>query len=223
MDETVVSKIESIRKELLADKRKIMVNDLGAGSVRSKHSEKYRKVCDIARYSSIPEKYGRLLSNLAREFGNPRIIELGTSVGISSMYMSGSCNAEIETIEGCSETAAIAERTIRNSGFEKIKVHRGSFDEILPKLIDAEFTPGLVFIDGNHRKDAVLNYFDKIAKNSGFSTVVVLDDIYLSREMKEAWNMIRKHDKVTVSIDINKMGIVFFRKGINSNHFVVRH
>lgn len=223
-DEAVVSKIEKARKELERDKRLIMVNDLGAGSVKNKVASSSRRVSDIAKYSSVPEKYGKLLSNLANEFGGAGIIELGTSLGISSMYMAASCpESKTDTIEGCMETAKLAEDTISNTGIGNIRVHHGSFENILPALLEREDAPGLVFIDGNHRKEAVLNYFNIIAENSDPMTLVVLDDIYLTPDMKDAWKMIREHSKVTVTLDIHRMGLVFFRKGINSNHFVVRY
>lgn len=224
IDDAVVSKIEQIRKELINDKRTIIVNDLGAGSIRNMNEQKSRRVSDIAKHSSVPHKYGKLLSNLAKQFGGNGVIELGTALGISSMYMAASCSeANIDTIEGCKETAMIAENAIRKSGIGNIKIHCRSFDDCLPVLLDRKESPGMVYIDGNHRREAVLRYFNAIAEKSDNNTVVVLDDIYLSREMKDAWETIKEHKKVSVTIDVYRMGIVFFRKGINSNHFIVRH
>ncbi len=224
IDADVVSKIERVRKDLKRDKRTILINDLGAGSVNNMNGQVFRRVSDIAKHSSIPEKYGILLSNLAKQFGGKGVIELGTAFGISSMYMAVSCSgSKIDTIEGCMETARLAENAIRKAGIGNVSVHCRSFDECLPSLLNRQDSPGLVFIDGNHRKDALLRYFNLIAENSDSNTVVVLDDIYLTPEMKNAWKIIREHKKVTVTIDVHRMGIVFFRTGINSNHFVVRH
>jgi hypothetical protein len=106
---------------------------------------------------------------------------------------------------------------------KNIKVPVGSFKEKLPQILDAGQAPGLVFIDGDHRMDSLLWYFEAIAGKAEDYTVVVIDDIYLSPEMKEAWSVIKKHKKVSVTIDIYRFGIVFFRRGINNNHFIVRH
>lgn len=223
-DKAVVSRVESIRKEFLGDRRMISVNDLGSGSVKGSNRKKTRRISDIARYSSVPGKYGILLSNLAREFGDTGIIELGTSLGISSIYMALSCpDCKVHTIEGCKETLKIAEENIRKAEVNNIILHCGSFDDCLPEVLDDKNAPGLVFIDGNHRKEPVLKYFDLIVQNSSSLTVVVIDDIYLSPEMKDAWHTIMNHSKVSVSIDIYRMGIVFFREGISSSHFIVRH
>ncbi|MBK9389146.1 MAG: class I SAM-dependent methyltransferase [Bacteroidetes bacterium] len=224
IDKAVVSKIESIRKELVRDKRMIFVNDLGVGSLKVRQEERSRRVSDIARHSPVTRKYGILLSNLAKEFGSPGIVELGTSMGISSMYLAFSgTDCTVNTIEGCKETAGIAEETFRKAGKSNIILHCGSFEDCLPAVLDSTIAPGMVFIDGNHRKEPVLKYFEMIAQKSSVNTVVVIDDIYYSPEMKDAWQLIKDHGKVSVTIDIYRMGIVFFRKGINTNHFIVRH
>jgi predicted O-methyltransferase YrrM len=221
-DPAVVNKIEMIRKKMISDKRSIMINDLGAGS--RKFKSRSRKVSDIARYSPVTPKYGRLLFSMAAAFGEPMIIELGTSLGISTMYLAGSCfPATVYTIEGCSKTAAVARENFTDAGLTNIKILEGSFEEIIPSFAKNHETPGLVFIDGNHRKEPVIRYFNEIAAVSGPDTVVIVDDINYSGEMAEAWVELKKHNKVSVSIDIFRMGILFFREGISHNEYVIRY
>ncbi|HAM09028.1 MAG: hypothetical protein A2X05_09570 [Bacteroidetes bacterium GWE2_41_25] len=222
-DTDIVLYIEKIRDKMISDTRVIRKNDLGTGSFRN-GLDKNKKVSEIARYSSVPGKYGFILSVMAKEFGKPCIIELGTSLGISTMYMAmSSPETSVHTIEGCSETADIAAENFDRACIGNIRLHKGSFDEKLPEILDSCNLPGLVFIDGNHRKEPLLKYFNMIAERSGNGTVVIIDDISLSREMEQAWQEIKIHSKVSVTIDIYRMGIVFFRKGINSNHYVVRY
>ncbi|TFG40906.1 MAG: class I SAM-dependent methyltransferase, partial [Bacteroidia bacterium] len=197
----IVCCIEKIRERLLADPRSITVNDFGAGSGKMKTS--LRKVSDIARYSAVPEKYGVLLSNMAKAFGEPVILEFGTSLGISTMYMAVSCpGATVITMEGCSETSDIAAYNFREAGLNNIRVINGSFDEILPELRSEKICPGLVFIDGNHRKTSLISYFNQIADISCAGSVVIIDDINSSREMAEAWYTIRNNKNVTLTVDI---------------------
>lgn len=222
-DRDIVLYVEKIRKKMIHDTRIITINDLGAGSSRKSSGNK-RKVSEIARYSSLPEKYGIILSGMAKEFGMPGIIELGTSVGLSAMYMALSCpDSMLYTVEGCKETAKIAAENFDQAQIKNINMLNGSFDECLPEILDSCKTPGLVFIDGDHRKEPLLKYFRMIADRSGSHTVVIIDDIFLSKEMEQAWKEIKLHSKVTVTLDIFRMGIVFFREGINNNHFVVRY
>jgi len=218
----IVCCIEKKRAKLLADSRSITVNDLGSGSFKMKTS--LRKVSDIARYSAVPEKYGVLLSNMARTFGEPVILEFGTSLGISTMYMAAACpGATVITMEGCRETSEIAAENFSEAGLKNIRIINGSFEDILPALETEKVSPALVFIDGNHRKEPVISYFNKVADMSGAGSVVIIDDINSSKGMAEAWTEIRNHRNVTLSVDIFRMGIVFFRKGLNQVNYVVRY
>lgn len=222
IDHDIVCCIRKIRKRMISDQRSIIVNDLGAGSEKLKTS--IRKVSDIARYSPVPEKYGILLSNLASEFGKPLIVELGTSLGISTMYMAASClDAVVYTIEGCPAIAGIADQNFKSAGLTNIKLLTGSFEEMLPLVAETDVRPGLVFIDGNHRKEPVLKYFNRIADMSDNKTVVVIDDINYSKEMEEAWDEIKLNERVSVTVDIFRMGIVFFRQGINHCDYTIRY
>jgi predicted O-methyltransferase YrrM len=218
----IVFTIERVRKRMKADQHYILVSDLGSGSEKLK--TELRKVSDIAKYSSVPVKYGILLSNMSAEFGKPFILEFGTSLGISALYLAAACpNAIVETMEGCPVTSDIARENFKEAGLNNIKVLTGSFDELLPAILKGNKIPGLIFIDGNHKKGPVVNYFTRVAEISDNNTVIIIDDIYYSREMEEAWNEIKQCKKVSLTIDIFRMGIVFFRKGINRKDYIIRY
>jgi predicted O-methyltransferase YrrM len=217
----IVSCVEGIRRELTDDHRMLKIMDLGKGS--EKMDIHYRKVSDILRNSAVPAKYGNLLSNMAAEYGERKITEMGTSLGISTMYMALSSETRIDTIEGCSAIAEVAKENFDRAGIKNVNVYSGSFEEILPLLINENSKPGLVFIDGNHRKEPVIKYFNHIADVSDHETVVIIDDINHSSEMGDAWNVIKKCHKISVTVDIFRMGIVFFRKGISRTDYIIRY
>lgn len=217
-----LAEIRSIRKSLKKETRRIEVNDPGAGSVI--YPGRIRSVSEIVRASAVPEKYGILLSNMAREFGNPLIIELGTSLGISTLYMAHNCcGASIFTMEGDPSAASIASGIFSEAGLQNIRLYKGSFEKGLEEIATSEITPGLIFIDGDHRKQSLLQNFDTIAEIADHNSVVIIDDINYSREMNEAWHLIQAHEKVTVSIDLFRMGILFFRRGITRNSLMIRY
>jgi predicted O-methyltransferase YrrM len=218
----IVFRIEKIRKSMLADNRSIEVNDMGAGSAVMRG--KCRKVSEIARYSSLPQKYGSLLSGLASHFGSNTIIELGTSLGISTMYLaSGSGSTVVHTIEGCSQTSAIASENFKKAGFRNIRQYNLSFDEGLSLMDSERISAGLVFIDGDHRKERTLRYFQKALNLTDERSLVIVDDIHLNSEMSDAWEQIKGDSRVTCSIDINRMGLLFFRKGLTRTDYVIRY
>lgn len=211
--------IEKIRKRNLSDNRTIMVKDLGAGSSRMKNN--LRKVSDISRHSAVPAKYGKLLMNMAAEFGGKGIIEFGTSIGISTLYMAkGNPGTTVYTMEGCPAICDLASLNFSATGTENINLLTGSFDDLIPNL---SVNPGMVFIDGDHRKDSVIRYFRKMAEISDNDTVIVIDDIHHSEEMEEAWNEIKSDENVSFTVDIFRMGIVFFRKGMSRYNYVIRY
>lgn len=218
----VVNKIEEIRKKMKKSSLSLYVNDFGSGSRRI-HS-RLRKISDIANHSAVPARYGKLLYRMSENFGSTLIIEFGTSLGISTMYLAaGSPSSVLYTIEGCTATSEIAFNNFKETGLENIKILNGPFDKMLPFIESLKTSPGLVFIDGDHGKESVIRYFNFAAGISDNNSVVILDDIYYSREMAEAWNIIKEHDKVSVTIDIFRMGIVFFRKGLSSYNYTLRY
>ncbi|HPR12872.1 MAG TPA: class I SAM-dependent methyltransferase [Bacteroidales bacterium] len=217
----VVLTIEQIRKKNRSDSRTIDVLDLGAGSSKMKSNR--RKVSDIAKYSPVPRKYGILLASMAGEFGPPAILELGTSLGISTLYLASGCpDSVVYTMEGCPQTSKIALENFSLSGFENIKLLTGSFDESLD-IIRGTITPGLVFIDGDHRKESLLKYFNALTEISTPETVIMIDDIHSSQEMGEAWQIIKDHKKVSITIDIFRIGMVFFREGMSHTNYIIRY
>jgi predicted O-methyltransferase YrrM len=218
----IVLKIENIRKRCLSSERIIRVVDMGAGSLKMKGD--LRKVSDIAKYSAVPEKYGVLLSSLAAEFGKPAVIELGTSLGISTMYLASGCPGSVVfTVDACPETSDLALKNFGGAGFKNIRLLNGSFDSTIPELIDKSVKPGLVFIDGDHRRESLLSYFNQMAEISDGNTVIVLDDIHQSQEMEDAWNEIKLHKSVTATVDIYRLGLVFFRGGMSRSDYVIRY
>jgi len=221
-DKEIIKRIRNIRRKLMTDVRTVSVIDLGSGSRKMKSN--IRKVSEIARYAAVPEKYGLLLFNLSKEYGSPLIVELGTSLGISSMYLAAaSPEVPVYTIEGCGDLAELACQNIREAGIKNIRVMNGSFDEMIPLIKEMNVSPGLVFIDGDHKKDSVVRYFMDFAGISNSNTLIVIDDISISEEMAEAWELIKKHEKVTATIDLYRMGFVFFREGITLLHYMIRY
>jgi predicted O-methyltransferase YrrM len=222
-DVSIVFTVETLRQKLLSDKRKIVVDDYGSGSEKIKKSN-IRKVSTVTNNSSVPKKYGKLLANMSREFGSSSVIELGTSMGISTLYLSlGNNQAKVFSIEGSPEISKIAKTNFTECNNQNITVLSGTFDEVLPDLLFEVKKPGLVFIDGNHRKEPVLKYFYQVVENSGENTVIIIDDINHSREMSDAWSAIKKHEKVSMTIDIFRMGMVFFRKRTTRQDFIIRY
>ena len=220
-DKPVFHQIERIRKKLIRDHNRIEVRDYGAGFSGKKF--KNLSVGFIAKNSSKTAKYGRLLYRLTSFLQPVTMLELGTSLGLSAMYQaSGAPAARLVTMEGCPNTAALAARNFSELGLKNIELLNGDFETILPAFLDRSPVLEFVFIDGNHRKEAVLSYFNLCLKKSGPQTCLVIDDIYWSPGMQEAWLEIRQNPKVSVTIDLFMMGIVFLNPELSKEDFIIR-
>lgn len=213
--------IEAQRKKLLNDDKLITVTDLGAGSHLNKNRTK--KVKEIAKNALKKPSLAQLIYRLALAQQPKNIIELGTCLGITSAYLSKAVpNANVLTIEGCPETAAVAYQNFKDLGLQNTELQVGNFNELLPKAIDAAEQLDFVYVDGNHTKEATLNYFNWCLPKLHEGSLLIFDDIYWSDGMKEAWQEIKNHPQVTVTVDLFWIGLVYFKKGQAKEHFKIK-
>ena len=131
--------------------------------------------------------------------------------------------ATVHTMEGCNAISEIAGKNFKEAGINNIRILTGPFDEVLQEIENLNVKPGLVFIDGNHRKEPLLEYFTRMVNISDENTVIVIDDIYSSDEMGDAWNEIKKNKKISFTVDIFRMGLVFFREGMTHHDYIIRY
>lgn len=177
----------------------------------------------VAVHSSVSPSYGQFLFRMARFFRPNIMLELGTSLGISTSYLAmGNPDGKVITIEGCRETAEIARINFEHLGLRNITQVSGNFDEVLPDVLKETGEIQFAFIDGNHRKEPTLNYFFQLLNHIDEDSVLIFDDIHWSEEMEEAWRMICSHDSVRVSIDLFRMGIVFFSERLSKEDFILQ-
>lgn len=213
---------EDLRKKLISDERFITITDLGAGS--HINNNKQKQVKQIAANALKPDKLAQLLYRLAKYRQPGNIIELGTCLGVTTAYLASAApHAEIITIEGCPETAKIAQENFDALGLGNVNLKVGNFDVLLPEVLNSLPQLDFVFIDGNHRKDATLNYFNWCLPKVHEETLLIFDDIYWSEGMKEAWEEIKAHPQVTCTVDLFWIGLVFFKKGMAKEHFKIKY
>ena len=215
-----LQKIKALHDHLFQTYDKISINDMGAIP-----GNKEKTVSKLASGASMPEKYGKVLFNLLQYFAPGTVIELGTCLGISTAYMaSAGTNAHIITIEGSKSLSDLAVKNWASLKFNNIEAVTGNFDDKLPEVLSRIETVGLAFIDGNHRYEPTLRYFNMLMGKANENTILVFDDIYWSREMTEAWTVIKKDPRITLTIDIYRLGIVFMRRDkLAKEDFVLRY
>lgn len=213
---------ERLREKLLASKEKIQVTDLGGGSHFTRSD--WRQLRLLARYSGRRPGPGKLLYRLVKHFNPDVVLELGTSLGIGSLYLKAALpSARVVTIEGCPNIARLARRNISESGASDVEVIEGAFDAVLTIDFIKRLNPRMILFDGNHRKAPTIDFFNRLADVATSETVFIFDDIHWSEEMEEAWESIKADKRVRVTIDLFIFGVVLFRKEMSKQHFVLRN
>jgi len=220
---TTKSKVILVKqmKQLLTSNNKIItVTDFGSGSKVFKNNE--RKVSKIAKVAGINFKKAQLLIRIVEYFQPQNVLEIGTSVGLSAATISiGNPASNIETLEGCKNTSDVAKQLFKKFNLENINLTIGNFNKTLPSTLDKN-NFDLIYFDGNHQKEATLHYFNLCVKTVHNNSIFIFDDINWSSEMQEAWEIIKSHPKVTISINTHFWGIIFFRKEQEKEHFTIR-
>lgn len=215
--------IEQLRINALRNKKQIIQNDYGASGF--KQPLKKHKVSYLAAKHAKPSRIAQILNLLVKHYHLNHAIELGTSLGFTSAYIAKALpeNGLLHTVEGAPEIAALANEHFKSLGIEKkIVQHVQKFDDILPHILTNLPKLDLAFIDGNHTYQATINYFNSCLPYVHNSTVLVMDDIYWSKEMTKAWEEIKLHPQVTVTVDLFFIGLVFFRTEQAKEHFKLR-
>jgi predicted O-methyltransferase YrrM len=212
--------IETLRKQLLQETKVIAVTDLGAGS-RTKASPS-RAVRNIAATSAKPAKYAQLLFRLVNHFQPATVLELGTSLGLTTCYLAAArSQGHVYTFEGCPNLAAEATRHFRQLHLRNIRLVPGHLDQSLPAALEKLPSVDFVYFDGNHRYEPTMRYFEACLAHRTEHSVFIVDDIYWSPEMEKAWQEICRHPEVTISIDLFQLGLIFFRRNQPKQHFTL--
>jgi len=206
--------IEARRRELRRSTQRIAVTDFGAGSQVAGAGGRERQLGDIARHAAKPPRLAQLLFRLVNHFQPATILELGTSLGLTTAYLAAADSRnQVITFEGCPNTAAVARETFEKLHLGNVQLVTGNLDQTLPATLAQLTKPvDFVFFDGNHRYEPTLRYFEQCLGKAHENSVFVLDDIHWSAEMEQAWEAIKAHPAVTVTVDLFYVGLVFFRK-----------
>ncbi len=201
--------VEALRSDLRQDSRTLHIEDLGAGSRKGTRSE--RSVASVAKNALKPRKYGQLLFRLANQMKARKVVELGTSLGITTAYLASAAE-RVYTFEGVPDIVALAGENFEKLGLKNIVITPGNFDDTLLPGLKKMGSVDMAYIDGNHRKEPTLIYFETLYPSLHSNSLVVFDDIHWSEEMEAAWETIKKDPRVKMTIDLFFIGLVFFKE-----------
>jgi predicted O-methyltransferase YrrM len=214
--------VEALRKEMLQNETVLNIQDFGAGSSIAKTNQ--RTIASIAKNAAKPKKFGQLLFRMVKAYQPETILELGTSLGITTSYLSlAKPDARLITMEGANEVVDIASKNFKESDLNNIAIEKGNFDDTLVTAIGQLPSVNFAFIDGNHRQQPTENYFHQLLSKVNNDSILIFDDIHWSKEMEAAWDTIKCHPSARCTVDLFFIGIVFFRPEFHEKqHFTIR-
>ncbi len=212
--------LERLMVQVKKSDQTLTVTDLGAGS---RWAERQRQVGEIARKGGSTVQQGRRLYRMAHYLQPTTILELGTSLGFGTAYLAkGAPEARVLSLEGDPQLAQLAKQHWNTLQIDHAEVRVGAFESSLPEALQDLQQLDFCFLDGNHRYQATLDYFEACLPYAHSGTVFLLDDIRWSEEMYRAWQTLLRHPRVTVSMDLFFQGLLFLRQKQSEQHFAVR-
>lgn len=211
--------IEAERHKLLNNNSTIQRQDFGAGTKKNTPE----KISSLAKTSLKPKKWSQFLFRIIKFYNYETVVDLGTSFGITTAYLAkANTNVQVYTFEGCPETLKIAQSTFQNLDIQNVRCVQGNIDLTLEDTLEKIKQIDLAFFDANHKEEPTMRYFEQCLKLKTENSCFVFDDIYWSEEMKNAWNWVKSHEDVSISIDLFFVGLLFFRKGIRKQDFILK-
>jgi predicted O-methyltransferase YrrM len=136
----------------------------------------------------------------------------------------GNANAQVVSLEGAPNVAAIARTTFKTVGLDHITLIEGDFADTLPAYLQKINKLGFAYIDGNHQYKPTMQYFKLLLEKSEEHSLLIFDDIHWSAAMEKAWEEIKLDPAVSLTIDLFFIGLVFVRKAQKEKeHFIIRY
>lgn len=211
--------LERLRRELIRDRNEIPVNDLGTGATLL---PRHRRVSTIAKRSLSPARFSCLYQRLITHFRCATVVELGTSLGINTLYLAQSPGTHVYTFEGAESIAALAVANFTRMEMQNITLIQGDIGKTLPDFVAKSPAVDFAFMDANHTLDATMQYFRYLLRVMHEESVLVLDDIHLTSAMERAWLNVQQHERVRATVDLYRCGIAFFTPSLDKQHVVLR-
>ncbi len=209
--------IERLRQQLLANTEAVPFADLGAPSPHFQSNS--RTIQSLAKTSLLPTRWAHLFFRLAAHVRAKRVVELGTSLGLTTLYLSRVKEAAITTFEGNQAVASMALTHFEAFGAHNVTLVEGLIDKMLPDFLQNPAKIDLAIIDANHRLEPTLRYFEWLGKRMSDQGIIVIDDIHYSPEMAEAWRILQQHTLVYATMDLFRCGLLFFHPELHREHY----
>lgn len=174
-------------------------------------------------FASNTSKYSQLVFRLIKNFKAKHIVEIGTSTGINTSYLAITDREnKIYTLEKNKKTSSKAINAFKTLGLNNIKLFDGNISDNLDIVTQEIKHIDFLHITDNDNSKQTYYYFEKCLKYIHNDSVFIFNDIHETKDNEKIWIKIKNNPKVKVSIDLFFIGIVFFKRELTKENFMIR-
>ncbi|KQB99644.1 O-methyltransferase [Pedobacter sp. Hv1] len=203
---------KKVYEEIEAQRKKLLNDDKTASKVGKRAKNDLRS-----------PRLLQLVFRLVAYHQPKQLIEIGTGFGITTAYLAKACvNANVLALVDTAEVARLTKQNLATIGVNNTTLELGKLEETFKMAIAKTTTLDLVYIGGKNDKDFSLTAFNLCLTKANEHTVIIFDQIYWNEEMQSAWQTIKNHPQVSITIDLFWLGLVYFRKGQAKEHFKLK-
>ncbi|MGB0457579.1 MAG: O-methyltransferase [Chitinophagales bacterium] len=163
------------------------------------------------------------LHNLVSFCKASKVLELGGHFGRGTFAMGSALhqeNTSITSIEGCPKTIEVAKVYLDKGKLPNYTMVEGPFQRILEDLIKSNTSYDLIYIDGHHTAEALLDLIPRCHELLNGKGVIAVDDIFWNYAVHNAWRTSIQIAKPWASFEFLNFGYMFFdSKGLNQQFF----
>lgn len=219
LDNNFLSSFKNLQGQLFKNKKRIAITPFGAGSKSIKSNT--RRISDIAKTSSTTLEYGKLIYRLGEHIEAKKALELGTNLGLGTTFLTQvSTLNKLTTVEGCSSLIEEAKKNLSKINTTcNIEFFNSSFKNHLENTTEIF---DLVYIDGDHRSDALFEILNLLENKIHNESLIIIDDIRWSDDMFQAWTKIKLSKNFHLSMDFFRMGVIAKRTTQVKEHFILK-
>ncbi len=203
--------IENLRTLLTKTKKKIKENRNGV--------EKERRISEFVYESSFSPSYDQLLFRLVNFFKPKNVVEIGDSVGITTLYLATSdTRRPTYTIGESKDLADFAHTTFGKVGLQNIIQLAGSVEEKLPVVLSKEKNVDFVYFGRQASVEAMQKSLSLLSSCFTGKTVLLMSDIWKD-DRKKLWESVKKQGGGRVSIDMFHYGILIYNEDLQCENY----